>query len=100
MGIISLVKNARKSYVRIVVPNDAMIVTKNIAKIVLVIIFVSTILIERSQLKLLIALISVRIVRIEKMDLILLILVYLLNLQDLRKNFLKITAVGIFVINA
>jgi hypothetical protein len=40
------------------------------------------------------------IVRIEKMDLILVILVYLLNLQDLRKNFLKITVAGIFAINA
>jgi hypothetical protein len=40
------VKNARKSYVRIVVPNGAVIVKKSIAKIVLVIIFASTLLIE------------------------------------------------------
>jgi hypothetical protein len=42
----------------------------------------------------------VGIVKIEKMDLILVILVYLLNLQDLRKNLLKITVAGIFAINA
>ena len=41
MDIIFLVKNARKSYVRIVVPNGAMIVKKSVAKIALVIIYVS-----------------------------------------------------------
>jgi hypothetical protein len=46
MATIFLVKNARRSYVKIVVPNGVMIVTKSIAKIALVIIFVSTILIE------------------------------------------------------
>jgi hypothetical protein len=40
------VKNAIKSYVRIVVLNGVVIVTKSIAKIALVIIFVSTILIK------------------------------------------------------